>query len=100
MLLPCVLSKHLEDKLLILDVLDALGLVNGSLWHDFESTELSIDDDQVDRSKLPVSYLHARVFVEELLLGWLLRFCTLFLFFFSGRLGIATADLLDWREFS
>ena len=79
-------------------MLDALGLVNGSLWHNFKSTELSFNDNQVDGPKFSISNLHARIFVKELLLGWLLRLCTLLLLFFSRCLSIATG-LLDRRKF-
>ena len=69
-----IFSKALQDKLFVLDVLNALCLVDGGLCHLLKGKQLACVDDQVYRSKLPVAYLDARVFVEELF-GWQRQLC-------------------------
>ena len=81
-LIAGVLPEHLQDELLVLDMLDPLGLVNRRFRHYFVSEKHSLMDDEIDRSKFSVSDLDTGVAVEELL----------------GRLG-ASLLLLSLRAF-
>ena len=69
-LIAGVLSEHLQDELLVLDMLDPLSLVNRRFRHYFVSEKHSLMDDEIDRSKFSVSDLDTGVAVEELF-GWL-----------------------------
>ena len=68
-LIAGILSEHLQDELLVLDMLDPLGLVNRRLRHYFVGEKHSLMDDEIDRSKFSVSDLDTRVAVKELF-GW------------------------------
>ena len=76
-LIAGVLSEHLQDELLVLNMLDPLSLVNRRFRHYFVSEKLSLMDDEIDRSKFSVSDLDTGVTVEELF--WWLGTCLLLL---------------------
>ena len=95
-LIAGVLSEHLQDELLVLDMLDPLSLVNRRLWHYFVSEKRSLMDDEIDRSKFSVSNLYTGVAVKELF-GWL-RTCLLLLSMRAFVLLVIIPAPLEWAQ--
>ena len=62
------LPQHVQDRLLVLNMLYPLRLVNGGLGHNLQREQLALVDDQVHGAELPIAYFHARIPIQELLL--------------------------------